>query len=118
MKEVKILHQNARQLQTDLDLQDMNTLAMLENETKVPFYLHRDEENDEPITNPDKSVSYIRTVNINGIQWQIPVEVHCQIPKTIYEMIQRAEYLKSVYKPKPNNFVRVNLGYDHLFPNL
>lgn len=115
MSEVKILHQTARQLNTEVDSQDVETLEMLQNEVKVPYYLHRDEENDEPIINPDKTVSYVRTVNINGVQWQIPVEVHCQIPKTIYEIIQRAEYLKNAYKPKPKNFTRVNLGYDHLF---
>lgn len=118
MSEIKILHQKARQLQTELDFQDMETLGMLESEMKVPLYLHRDEENDEPVINPDKSVSYIRTVNINGIQWQIPVEVKCEVPKTIYEMIQRTEYLKNLYKPKPHNFVKVDLGYDHLFPEI
>lgn len=115
MKETKILHQRARELQTDVDQQDAETLEMLHNELKVQVYLHRDEENDEPVLNPDKSVSYVRTVNLNGIQWQIPVEVSCEIPKSIYEIIQRAEYMKSVYKPKPVNLTRINLGYDHLF---
>lgn len=115
MSEVKILHQRARELQTDVDQQDAETLEMLHNEMKVPFFLHRDEENDEPVQNPDGTWSFIRTVNINGIQWQIPVEVHCQIPKTIYEIIQRAEYTKALYKPKAKNIVRIDLGYDHLF---
>lgn len=117
MKEVKILEQRARKLQTEVDQQDADTLEMLQNEMKVEIYLHRDEESDEPIINADKSVSYVRTINLNGIQWQIPVQVKTEIPKTIYEIIHKAECLKQALKPKPMNFTRVDLGQDHLFIN-
>jgi len=115
MKEVKILEQHARQLQPDVDFQDMQTLAALETDPKVPFFLHRDEELDEPKVNPDGSVGYVRTVNLNGIQWQIPVEKRVEIPASIYEIIAKSEEIKARYKPRPQNFQRVNLGYDHLF---
>jgi len=114
VKEVKILEQRARQMQ-EVDLQDMQTLAELEEQTKVPYYLERDEERDEPIVNPDGTISYVRCVNVNGVQWQIPVEKRCEIPKTIYELIEESEYIKRRYRPKEKNFIRVDLGYDHLF---
>lgn len=109
MSEIKIRELKTRQL-SPADIQDALTLETFEAEPEVEVYYHRDPENDEPIANPDGSVSYIaRCVNINGVQWQIPAEVKTKIPKSVYEVLQRSEDIKNRYRPQPINITRINL---------
>jgi hypothetical protein len=110
MQEVKVLELKERQLQKP-DVQDLQTLADFAAQPKVKFRIDRNEEEDEPIVHPNGSVGWVRTVNVNGIQFQIPVEQVTDLPAGVYEILKQSEDLKNRYRPKPVNLVKVDLGY-------
>ncbi len=90
---------------------DLETLSAFEAQRKVSFRLDRNEEEDEPIVNPDGTVSFVRTVNVNGVQWRIPVDQSTNLPEGIYNTLKQSEDIKNQYRPKPVNIVRIDIGY-------
>ncbi len=111
-RETKILHIKTRNIgiEKEIDDQDFQTLESFKGEPTVRFRIERNEEEDEPIVNPDGSVSFARTVNVNGIQFIIPIEQPTELPESVYQILKESEHLKNLYRPKPVNIHRVDLS--------
>lgn len=109
--EKKILEVKTRHLQEEIDDQDLQTLAEFDAQPKVRFRIDRNEEEDEPVVAPDGTVSFVRTVNVNGVQFQIPVETFVEMPEGVYNILKQSEDIKNRYRPKPVNITPVDLGY-------
>lgn len=94
-----------------LDGQDIMTALEFNEMPTVRFRIDRNEEEDEPVVNPDGSVSYCRTVNVNGTQWRIPTDAVSELPEPIYNILKESEDIKNRYRPKPVNFTKIDMGY-------
>lgn len=91
MRERKSVELASHQSMVQPDDQQMETLDHLANDEQVFIYLEQDESQDEAVVNPDGSISFVRCVCINGVQWRVPVGVNTQQPKLIVDHLAQCK---------------------------
>jgi len=105
MREQKVVLAPHRMLWT-LDDQEIETFEKINNEKKVSIYLEADDLKDEIVPGADGKVTRCRTVNINGVQWLIPVQVKTKIPMTVKRELDRANTVKRRVQPGMRKYDR------------